>query len=105
MEHLLCAQHIRCVFLLDFPSLEGITVSVLHVGKLRLRETSSDLLNATLQWLNGITHQFNGHEFEQTIGDGEGQGSLVCCSPRGRKELDKAEQLHNNSIPISLVAV
>ena len=91
MEHLLCAQHIRCVFLLDFPSLEGITVSVLHVGKLRLRETSSDLLNATLQWLNGITHQFNGREFEQTIGDGEGQGSLVCCSPRGHKESDKTE--------------
>ena len=28
-------------------------------------------------------HQFNGHEFEQTPGDGEGQGRLVCCSPWG----------------------
>ena len=28
------------------------------------------------------------HEFEQTPGDSEGQGSLACCSPRGRKELD-----------------
>ena len=28
----------------------------------------------------------NGHEFEQTPGDGEGQGSLVCCRPRGHKE-------------------
>ena len=32
----------------------------------------------------------NGHGFEQTLGDGEGQESLVCCSPRGRKESDKA---------------
>ena len=30
----------------------------------------------------------NGHEFEQTLGDVEGQGSLACCSPRGRKESD-----------------
>ena len=34
----------------------------------------------------GWHHQFNGHEFEQTPGDGEGQGSPVCCSPRGHKE-------------------
>ena len=33
-------------------------------------------------------HQLNGCEFEQTLGDTEGQGSLVCCSPWGRKELD-----------------
>ena len=32
--------------------------------------------------------QLNGHEFEQALGDGEGQGSLVCCSPLGPKELD-----------------
>ena len=31
-------------------------------------------------------HLFNGHEFEQAPGVGEGQGSLACCSPRGRKE-------------------
>ena len=29
----------------------------------------------------GWHHQFNGCEFGQTLGDGEGQGSLVCCSP------------------------
>ena len=33
----------------------------------------------------GWHHQFNGHEFEQTLGDGEGQGSLACCSPWGRR--------------------
>ena len=35
----------------------------------------------------GWHHQLNGHEFEQTLKDSEGQGSLVCCSPRGGKEL------------------
>ena len=42
-------------------------------------------------------HQLNGHEFEQTPGDSEGQGSLVWCSPWGFKELDTAERLNNNS--------
>ena len=36
----------------------------------------------------GWHHRHNRHEFEQALGDSEGQGSLVCCSPRGRKELD-----------------
>ena len=36
----------------------------------------------------GWHHQLNGHEFEQTLGDSEGQVSLGCCSPRGHKELD-----------------
>ena len=39
----------------------------------------------------GWHHQLNGHEFEQALGVGEGQGSLVCCSPWGRKELDMTE--------------
>ena len=33
-------------------------------------------------------HRLSGHEFEQTLGDDEGQGSLACCSPRGCKESD-----------------
>ena len=39
----------------------------------------------------GWHHQLNGHEFEQAPGDGDGQGSLVCCSPRGRKELNTTD--------------
>ena len=34
----------------------------------------------------GWHHQFNGHESEQTPGDGEGQGNLACCSPQSGKE-------------------
>ena len=39
----------------------------------------------------GWHHRFNGHEPEQAQGDGEGQGSLVCCSPWGHKVLDMTE--------------
>ena len=42
----------------------------------------------------GWHHPLDGHEFEQAPGDGKGQGSLVCCSPRGCKELDMTEQLN-----------
>ena len=42
----------------------------------------------------GWHHQLNGHEFEQTLRDGEGQASLSCCSPWGRKESDTTEQLN-----------
>ena len=45
----------------------------------------------------GWHHRLDGHEFEQAQGDGEGQGSLVCCSPWGHKELDTTEQLKNNN--------
>ena len=42
----------------------------------------------------GGHHRLNGHEFEQTLRVGDGQGSLVCCSSWGRKELDTTEQLN-----------
>ena len=41
----------------------------------------------------GWHHQIDGHEFEQASGV-DGQGSLVCCSPWGHKELDTTEQLN-----------
>ena len=43
-------------------------------------------------------HQLNGHEFEQALGVGEGQGSLACCIPWGHKESDTTEWLKNNNI-------
>ena len=39
----------------------------------------------------GWHHRLNGHEFEQAPGVGDGQGSLECCSPGSRKELDTTE--------------
>ena len=41
----------------------------------------------------GWHHQLYGHESEQTPQDSEEQGSLACCSPRGRKESDMTERL------------
>ena len=52
----------------------------------------------------GWHHRFNGHEFEQTLGDSEGQGSLACCNPWGHKESDTTARLNNNTLfkgPIS----
>ena len=43
-----------------------------------------------MMWLDGITDSM---EFEQALRDGEGQGSLACCSPWGHRELDMTEQL------------
>ena len=43
----------------------------------------------------GWHHQLNGHEFEQTPGDGEGQRSLACCSPWGCKESDRTQWMNN----------
>ena len=53
----------------------------------------------------GWHHWFNGHEFEQAPGDGEGQGSLVCCSPWSHKEPDTAERLNWVTFPtLSMLA-
>ena len=59
---------------------------------------------ATEDEMVGWHHQLNGHEFEQTSGDGEGQGSLACCSPWGRKESDKTEWLNDNQCICSVVS-
>ena len=51
--------------------------------------------------LAGWDLQLDGHEFEQTPGVSEGQGGLACCSPWGRKELDKTEQrIEKNVTPL-----
>ena len=42
-------------------------------------------------------HRLNGHEFEQALGVGDGQGSLVCCSPWGPKESDTTERLNRTN--------
>ena len=44
----------------------------------------------------GGHHQLSGHEFEQTQGENEEQGSLACCSPWGHKGLDTSQRLNNN---------
>ena len=46
----------------------------------------------------GWHHRLNGHEFEQTLEDGEGQGRLACCSPWGCKESDTTEWANSNKL-------
>ena len=50
----------------------------------------------------GWHHKLSGHEFEQALGDGEGQGSQECYSPWGLRELDTTEQLNNNNVILRL---
>ena len=45
----------------------------------------------------GWHHRLDGHEFAQALGDGEGQGSLACCSPWVHKESDTTYWLSNNN--------
>ena len=49
----------------------------------------------------GWHHQLNGHEFEQALGDGEGQEGLASCSPWGCKESDRTELLNNKFLRAS----
>ena len=58
-------------------------------GKLRVEEKGM-----TEDEMVGWHHQLNGHEFQHAPGVGDGQGSLACCSPWGRKELDTTERLN-----------
>ena len=45
----------------------------------------------------GWHHKLKGHEFEQDLGDDEGQGSLAYCSPWSCKELDTTSRVNNNN--------
>ena len=55
------------------------------VGKDWKQEAKGMTEDEMVRW----PHPLNGHVFEQGLGDGEGQGSLVCCSPWGYKESDR----------------
>ena len=55
----------------------------LKLGKIEVRRRRGQQ-DETVGW----HHQLDGHEFEQALGDGDGQGSLVCCGPWGCKKLD-----------------
>ena len=62
---------------------------------------SDNMDNTEESWFSdemvGCHHQLNEHESEQILGDTEGQGRLVCCSPWGCKESDTIEWRNNNN--------
>ena len=77
---------------LDY-SLEGLMQrnnsleKILNLRKTEGRRRKGETEDEVVRW----HHLLNGHEFEQTLGDSEGQGSLACCSPWVRRESDTAE--------------
>ena len=63
----------------------------LMLGKIEDREEKGMTEDEMIGW----SYRLNGHEFERALGVGDGQGSLACCSPWGRKESDTTERLNN----------
>ena len=59
-----------------------------------MKDWRQDEKGMTEQEMVGWLNQLDGHEFEHAPGDGDGQGSLACCSPCGRKESDTTERLN-----------
>ena len=55
---------------------------------------SEEVKGTTEDEMVGWHHRLNGHEFERTLGDGDGKAGLACCSPWGCKESDTTEQLN-----------
>ena len=53
----------------------------------------------------GWPHRLSGHGFGWTLGDGDGQEGLACCSPWGRQESDTTERLNNRPVGASLYLV
>ena len=67
------------------------------------KDKGEEVKGATEDEMVGWHHRLNGHEFEQAPGHSEGQGGLVCCSPRGCKESDTTEVTQQQSNTISLI--
>ena len=84
--------------------LEGLMLKLQYFGHLMWRTDSLEKTvgkdgrqeekGMTEDEMVGWPHQLNGHEFDQALGVGDGQGSLVCCHLWGCKELDTTEWLN-----------
>ena len=61
---------------------------ILMLGKVEGRRSRGMTEDEMVGW----HHQCIGHKFEQALGVGDGQGTLACCSPWGRKESDTTER-------------
>ena len=85
-------------------SSEGLMLKLQYFGhlmqgtdsleKILMLDVRQEEKGVTEDKMVGWHHHLNGHEFEQAPGVGDGQGGLVCCSPRGRKESDTTVQLN-----------
>ena len=74
-----------------------LTEKIIMLGKIKgRRRRGGQEKGRTKGEMVGRHHQLIGHGFEQVLGDGQGLGSLACCSPCSHKESDMTEQLNNN---------
>jgi len=64
------------------------------IQEFRNKFLNSIMKGTTEDEMVGWHPRFDGHEFEQALGIGDGQGSLACCSPWGLKESDTTDQLN-----------
>ena len=69
-----------------------------YFGHLMWRTDSLEKKRTAEDEMVGWHHWLDGQEFEQAPGVGDGQGSLVCCSPPGHKELDRTEPLERTEL-------
>jgi len=76
-----------CMLICDCETKDSLGKEILGIWRQEEKGTTEDEMV-------GRHHGLNGHEFEQAPGDGEGQGSLACCSPCGWKESDTTEWLN-----------
>ena len=67
---------------------------ILLIMPILLLDRGQEEKGATEDEMAGWHRQLDGHEFEHAPGDGDGQGSLACCGPWGRKESDTTKQLN-----------
>ena len=72
--------------MLKFQYFDQLTQRADLMEKTTEKDREQEEEGATEDEMAGWPHRLNGHEFEQTLGVIEGQGSLACCGPRGHKE-------------------
>ena len=102
-EWLISLSKVMYTYFIYFSSNNPILLDIIHDAKSWLirkdpgagKDWKQEETGTTEEKTVGWHHRLNGHEFEQVLGDGEGQGSLVCCSLRGHKESDTTERLNN----------
>ena len=102
-EWVISLSKIMYIYFIYFSSNNPILLDIIHDVKSWLIRKDPGVGKDWKQEENGTTeekmvgwhHRLNGHEFEQVLGDGEGEVSLACCSLWGYKESDMTEKLNN----------
>ena len=84
------------LFSLDKYPLMGLLDHMVVLGSYAGEDKRQEEKGTTEDEMIGWHHWPNGHKFEQALGDGEGQGSVACCSPQAHKESDMTEWMNNN---------